>query len=280
MGIQIMTDSTCDMDMDTYQALGVEVVPLSVTFEDGTYQDGVTISKATFYEKQAVAKELPKTTQVNPQEFHGVFERALERGDEVVGIFVSAKLSGTYQSAIIAKDMLESDKIWVVDSAQATVSLGILVREAVRLRDAGASAREIVRQMDSLKLRVQFLCFVKTLKYFKMGGRISNATAIVGTMLGISPVVSMIDGELKPVDKVRGKEQILKYTMDCAARHPIDPRYPVAFSHTCCNELLAIYREKCIQALDIVNYFTDEVGAVVGTHAGPGCYGLAYIEQI
>ncbi|QNL44808.1 DegV family protein [Oscillibacter hominis] len=278
MGVRIITDSTCDLDFKTQQELNIEVIPLSVIFEDGIYRDGVEISKEAFYEKQASVKVLPKTAQANPAEFCDVFEE--NREDEIVGIFLSSKLSGTFQSACIAREMLDGRQIHLVDSLNVTVGLGLLVRQAAAMREQGLSAREIAARIESLKRRVRFVAFVNTLKYLKMGGRIPASTAVFGTMLGISPVVSIENGKLESIGKVKGKQKILEFTTSFVNHHLIDYQYPVAFAHSHALETAAAYREKCCRAFHIENSVLDELGAVLGTHAGPGCYGMAYIERM
>lgn len=278
MAVQIITDSTSDLTEQEQRELNVHMLHMRVIFEDGVYTDGVDITKEQFYEKQAQAKILPKTTQVNPQEYCDTFEPLLENGDEVVAILMSSRLSGTFQSAQIAKDMAKGgERLYLVDSLNVTIGEGLLVREAVRMRDAGATGAQIAAALEELKHRVRFVAFIGTLKYLKMGGRISTSTAVLGTMLGISPVVAIVEGEVKSVGQVRGKQKILSYTLDFFREYPVDSRHCVMFGHSRCLETMEAYRDKCVQALGIRDYAWDELGAVIGTHSGPGCYGVAYI---
>ena len=278
MAVQIITDSTSDLTEQEQRELNVHMLHMRVIFEDGVYTDGVDITKEQFYEKQAQAKILPKTTQVNPQEYCDAFEPLLAGGDEVVAIIMSSRLSGTFQSAQIAKDMAKGGELLhLVDSLNVTIGEGLLVREAVRMRDAGATGAQIAAALEELKHRVRFVAFIGTLKYLKMGGRISTSTAVLGTMLGISPVVAIVDGEVESVGQVRGKQKILSYTLDFFREYPVDSRHCVVFGHSRCLETMEVYRDKCVQALGIRDYAWDELGAVIGTHSGPGCYGVAYI---
>lgn len=278
MAVQIITDSTSDLTEQGQRELNVHMLHMRVIFEDGVYTDGVDITKEQFYEKQAQAKILPKTTQVNPQEYCDTFEPLLENGDEVVAILMSSRLSGTFQSAQIAKDMAKGgERLYLVDSLNVTIGEGLLVREAVRMRDTGATGAQIAAALEELRHRVRFVAFIGTLKYLKMGGRISTSTAVLGTMLGISPVVAIVEGEVKSVGQVRGKQKILSYTLDFFREYPVDSRHCVMFGHSRCLETMEAYRDKCVQALGIRDYAWDELGAVIGTHSGPGCYGVAYI---
>lgn len=276
--VHILTDSTSDLTAEELQALNVHMIHMRVIFEDGVYTDGVDITKEQFYEKQAAAKVLPKTTQVNPQEYCDSFQPLLLDGGEAVAVLMSSRLSGTFQSAVIAKDMVEGgERLHLVDSLNVTIGEGLLVREAVRLRDAGRSAAQIAAALEELKHRVRFVAFIGTMKYLKMGGRVSASTAALGTMLNISPVVAIVDGEVKAVGKVRGRQKIFDYTLDFVRHYPIDSRHAVVFGHSRCLETMEGYREKCAAALGLRDCAWDELGAVIGTHAGPGCYGLAYI---
>lgn len=276
--IHIVTDSTSDLTTQEAEALGVRLIHMRVIFEDGAYVDGVDMTKEQFYAKQAEAKVLPKTTQLNPQEYCDAFAPLLENGDEVVAILLSSRLSGSYQSACIAREMLPGgERLHLVDSLNVTLGEGLLVREAVRLRAAGRSAEEIAAGIEALRGRVRFIAFVGTLKYLKMGGRISASTAAIGTMLHITPVVAVVDGAVKVVGKLRGSQKILSYTLDFAREYPVDTRHCVVFGHSRCLDTMEGYRDRVAEALGIRDHAWDELGAVIGTHAGPGCYGLAYI---
>ena len=192
--IRIITDSTCDLDRETAARLGIEVIPLSLHFGSQAYIDGVSIDHDTFYQKLSEADRLPTTSQLNPADILDVVLPYLEQGDDVVGIFLSSKLSGTFQSAAIAAAMSESDRFYLVDSQNVTFGMALLVHVACRLRDEGNSAAEIAAALDKLKGRVRLVAVVDTLKYLQMGGRISAASAAMGNLLGINPLVGVIDG--------------------------------------------------------------------------------------
>ena len=276
--VHIITDSTSDLTAEELRQLDVHMIHMRVIFEDGVYTDGVDITKEQFYEKQAAARTLPKTTQVNPQEYCDSFAPLLADGGEVVAVLMSSKLSGSFQSAAIAREMLDGgERLHLVDSLNVTIGEGLLVREAVRLRDAGKGAAEIAAALEELRHRVRFVAFIGTMKYLKMGGRVSASTAALGTMLNISPVVAVVDGQVKAVGKVRGRQKVFGYTLDFVKAYPVDSRHCVVFGHSRCLETMEAYREKCVQALGLRDWAWDELGAVIGVHAGPGCYGLAYI---
>ncbi|MEG1682927.1 MAG: DegV family protein [Oscillospiraceae bacterium] len=272
--IQLITDSTCDMERDEAARLGVTLVPLSVLFGQESFQDGIDISKGDFYGKLAVADSLPTTSQVNPDAFVSLFQQAVQQGDSVVGIFLSSKLSGTFQSAVIARDMVGGD-IHLVDSGTVTVGLGLLVRLAVQLRESVPDAGALAAELTALTPRVRLVALVSTLKYLKMGGRISAATAVVGGLLGISPMVSVADGVITPIGKVRGAPAGLAFFDDFLEKNPRAEEFPVGFAHSRCPDEVAALRAHCA----FPHSFCDEIGSVIGTHAGPGAYGLAYLTK-
>ena len=204
MAIKIITDSTCDIDISRQEELGIEIVPLSIKFGDKEYIDGVTLTKSEFYKLLAQCDELPTTAQVNPKRFEKIFSDYINNGDEVIGLFISSKLSGTFQSAIIAKNLVGSEKIHLVDSKTVTFPLGLLVLEAAKMRDQGMSALEIIEKLEDLKTRLRFYAVLDTLKYLKMGGRLSPTSAFFGSVLQIKPIVSIVDGEVIAVDKKKG----------------------------------------------------------------------------
>ena len=209
--IRIITDSASDITIEEAKELGVEVVPLHVIFGNDVFMDGVDISHDEFYKRLEECDELPKTSQTNPGGFVEVFEKYIKQGDEIVGIFISSKLSGTYQSSIIASDMIEDGKIHIIDSLNASMGLAVLVREAVKMRDKGKSVDEIKVEIENLIPRVKLIAAVDTLKYLKKGGRLSATSAIVGGVLGITPVISVVDGSVEVLAKTRGHKKSIKF---------------------------------------------------------------------
>ena len=201
--VRILTDSTSELSAARQAELGVEVAPLTVHFGEETFRDGVDITNHAFYDRLRRAEALPVTAQVNPEEFVNRFRTHVEAGDEVVGIFLSSLLSGTFQSASIARDIVDETHIFVVDSGAVTFGLGLLVEYAVMLRDQGRSAARIAEEVQAISGRVRLLAVVDTLKYLKMGGRISTATALVGGVLGISPIITIENGLVASIGKAR-----------------------------------------------------------------------------
>lgn len=277
--IRLITDSTADLDPRRARELGVEVIPLSVHFGDTVYLDGVDITPEQFYEKLAGADRLPTTSQVNPDVFTVAFEKHLAAGDEVLGIFLSSELSGTFQSAAIARDMTDPKRVRVVDSRSATFGLGLLVEQVKVLMDQGLGLDELEKQANALAGRVRLLAAVDTLKYLKMGGRISAATAVVGGLLGVTPIIAVQGGIVEAAGKTRGRKAAFAWIREELERRPADLSLPVGFGYSAAPEILeenmAYFKDWSDQAPFVI---TSDIGAVIGTHAGPKATGLAYFE--
>ncbi len=277
--IRIVTDSTCDIPREEWASWGITVVPLTITFGDRVYKDGLDLTPEAFYEKLRQATKLPKTSQVNPGEFEQVFREIVDAGDEVVGIFLSSTFSGTYQSANIAANLVSPEKIFTVDSRTTTLGMAILLREAVRMRDSGKySAAEIASTIQKLALRVRICAVLDTLKYLKMGGRISAGVATVGGILGIMPVLVLQDGVIEIPEKAWGEKAGKRALLRQLKTHRPDLHYPVAFGNADALERMEAYMAFLLPLLETEHIFTGALGSVVGTHSGPGVVGLAYIQ--
>ena len=279
MAIRIVTDSTCDIPIEDKQKLGIDIVPLSVIFGDNKYTDGYELKKEKFYEMLSECTELPSTSQVNPDGFFDLFSGYVDAGDQVIAMFISSKLSGTYQSAVIAKDMIGKGDIFIIDSQTTTFGLALLVFEAIRQRDAGVAAKKIADSIDELKSKVKFLSVVDTLKYLKMGGRLSSSSAIIGGMLHIKPLVSVTGGEVKSIGKERGLQVAYQKIVELMKENEPDTDYPMVFGHSNALKMAEAFIKKIGSAFDVSNRELLEIGCVIGTHTGPGCVGLGYIEK-
>ena len=279
MKTRIIVDSTADL-VEGFKDR-VTVVPLTVSFGDEEYIDGVTIDNKTFYEKLVESDVLPTTSQANPDAFMQVFEKVEEAGEEAVVIALASKLSGTYQSAMIAAG--DFDNIYVVDAGNVAVGTGILVEYACQLLDQGLSAKEIAGKLEEVKEKVVIVALLDTLEYLKKGGRISKTVAFAGTVLNIKPVVSVADGEINMLGKARGSKMgnnLLVQEIEKAGG--VDFSKPVLLGYTGLSDALLVkYIEdsKHIwgEGLKEVRYTT--IGSVIGTHAGPGAIAVAFFKN-
>ena len=279
MKTRIIVDSTADLVPEIKER--VHTVPLSVCFGDEEYIDGVTIDYKTFYEKLIESDVLPTTSQANPDAFMKEFEKAKEAGESAVVITLASKLSGTYQSAMIAADDYED--IYVVDSGNVAMGSSILIELAFKLLDEGLSAKEIAEKLEEEKKKVVIVALLDTLEYLKKGGRISKTAAFAGNVLNIKPVLSVVDGEINVLGKARGSKMgnnLLVQEIDKAGG--IDFCKPVLLGYSGLSDALLLkYIEDSRYIwegnIDEVRYTT--VGSVIGTHAGPGAIVVAFFKN-
>lgn len=280
MSIRIITDSSADLTPEEIDRLKVEVVSLTVRFGERAYQDGVDLSKAEFYRLLAEGKDNPATSQPTPDDFLTRFRAVKEAGDQAVVIPISGKLSGTLQSAMIAKDLCEYEGIYIVDSLSAAAGLQLLVEYACNLRDKGASAPEIVKALEEIKGRVRIFALIDTLEYLRRGGRLSNVQAGLGTVTHLKPVISVREGAVLVVGKAFGAAAAMKQLLKFLSEHPVDNDFP-AFALYSDDESRV---EEFIPRLRELDLLPREVrrcsiGPTIGAHIGPGAVGMAYIER-
>ncbi len=279
MKTRIIVDSTVDLLPEEKKR--VNVVPLTVRFGEEEYIDGVTIDHKRFYEKLIESDVLPTTSQASPDAFAREFKKVREAGESAVVITISSKLSGTWQSAMIAVEGFEN--IYVVDSATAAMGSGILTELALKLLEKGADAKTIAERLEKEKKKIVIVALVDTLEYLKKGGRVSKTVALAGTVLNIKPVLSVVDGEISLVGKARGSKlgnNLLVQEIDKAGG--INFNKPVLLGYSGISDaLLQKYIEDSRNLwqgnLSEVCYTT--VGSVIGTHVGPGAVVVAFFKN-
>jgi DegV family protein with EDD domain len=278
--VRIVTDSTCDISLKELAHLGVEMLPLTITFGDKSYKDGIELSHEKFYELLEQHDELPKTSQVNPAMFEPVYRRAVEAGDEVVSIHLSKDFSGTLQSAAIAAYMVDKDKIFCVDGCSASFGFALVVRAAVKMRDEGMCARDIAEKCASLAKRSRIIGSVATLKYLKLGGRLSGGAAAIGGVLGIRPVIEVHQGKATNVGKCRGEKAALEIMRKYLEKYPPDYQWGFEFGHAnAFKHLLKTieYFRNAEPEIMKAQCYISGLGPVVGTYVGPGMTAIGYI---
>lgn len=278
--IKIITDSTSDISLQLAKEMNIEIVPLIVRVDGNEYKDRVELSPEDFY-KQLEEKDLtPSTSQPSPQDFLKVYEKAKEAGDEILVITLSSEVSGTYQSAMIAKELLEYNKIQVINSASATFGLRIIIEKALQLRNEGKTLEEIVAFLEDYKQKVHIFALVDTLEYFYKGGRLSKTSATVGTLLKFKPVVGIKDGKLELFANCRGtRKSISKIIELIHETGDIDLQEPVCIGYTGNSEGLDKFENLLKEEFHIENVIHGIVGPVIGSHAGPGGRVIAFVRK-
>lgn len=278
MSVRIVIDSTCDLIPEIRDR--VKVVPLSISFGDQEYIDGVTINTAEFYEKLVGGNVLPTTSQPTPAAFEEVYEEAVNAGDDVVVITVASKLSGTYQSATIAAEDYP-DKVYVVDGRSVAIGTTILVQYTLKLVDEGKSAQEIFDALLSIRSRLRVTAVLDTLDYLHKGGRISKTVAIAGGLLAIKPIISVDTGALAMIGKARGNKQAnVSMNKEIDKMGGVDFSMPVVLGYTgTSDELLRKYIAESEEFWGGRSFPATIVGSTVGTHAGPGAVAAAFFVE-
>ena len=276
--IRIVADSSCCISQEDAKKMNIEIIPLPIDFDNETFLDGVTLSTEDFYKKLAVSKVLPTTSQPSPLEFIERFEEVKKSGDSILVITLSSKISGTYENACLYKKENGYAKIEIVDSLTTISAMEMIVKEAVRQRDNGMNVHELADHLNKFKLRTKIIAAIDTLEYLYKGGRLSGATKIIGTMLNIKPIIAVIDGYVKMVDKKMGFKNALDHVFNCAIKGNIDTNYPVCVQYSVNKERAVKITERLHEA-GITDTYLEEISGIVGTHIGPNACTIVYIEK-
>lgn len=275
MSVQIIVDSTADLTPALKER--VLTVPLTVHFGQEEYIDGVTIDHQTFYKKLVSGDTLPSTSQASPAGFEEKYQQIRSAGNSAVVITVASKVSGTYQSAVIAADGYEN--IHIVDSGSVAIGSGILTELALQLADAGLDAAQIADRLEEEKKKLRVVAVVDTLEYLKRGGRISKTVAFAGGLLNVKPLLGITDGEILILGKARGNKQANNQLVNEIEKSGgIDFSRPVMLGYTgLTDELLQGFIATSQDLLSSLPELRSTViGSVIGTHAGPGAVAVAY----
>jgi len=254
-------------------------MPITVCIDGKEYRDGVDLDADTFYRKLVDSDEFPTTSQPSPELFVSAFEEVKNAGDELLYFAVSSGLSGTYQGARIAQTMVDYDKIYVIDTLGVTHMIGILVDYAIRLMKQDLPAREIARCCEELKSRIRVYAGVATLEYLKKGGRLSGASAAIGTLANVKPIVSATaQGTVQAVGKAIGVPRAVRFILDKICADEVDEEFPVVSLYTSGEDNCALL-EKQAKEEGIEITHRRQVGPTIGAHVGPGVYGLLYVSK-
>lgn len=274
--IQIVTDSASDITLKQAEEMNVQIVPLTILFEDGVCPQETDEDFQIFYEKLIKENGLPKTSQPTPNKYLEIFRLAKEVGDEVLVITLSGGLSGTVQSAKLAKDLAEYERIEIIDSKQAILTQRMLVEYAVKLRDEGKTLDEITALVLKQREKLTVFGMLDTLTYLKKGGRIPASMALLGNLLRIKPVIILKDSVLEQLGKARGRRDGLKMLCTQMEEAEIDLDFPVYFGYTLDPEPTKQFQMEMEQKFQLKNTKLYPVGGVIGTHVGPNCVAVAF----
>lgn len=280
MKVRIIIDSTADVSQELRERF--TILPLTLHFGDEEYIDGVTITNREFYEKLIESDVMPATSQATPFAFREAFQHAVDAGESVVAITISSRLSGTWQSAMIAAEDFPG-RVFVVDSLNVALGSGVLAEYALRLADGGMEAKQIAECVLRERENVRLIAMLNTLEFLRRGGRISRTTAIAGELLSIKPVITIQDGEIAILGKARGSRHACNLLVkEIQNSGGVDFEKPLMLGYTGLSDQMlhkyirdsAALWEGHEDQLRIAS-----IGSVIGTHAGPDAIAVAFFKK-
>jgi DegV family protein with EDD domain len=281
--IAFVTDSTCFLPADLLKKHNITMIPQVLIWGEQTFQDGVDIQPSDFYSRLKTAKSMPSTSQISPATMQATFQPLVDQGFEVIGIFVSSRLSGTMQSAVQAKELMGSAgaKVHIVDSLATSMSLGLIVLAAARAAEGGASLADIIAVAEKTKGNSGLFFAVDTLEFLHRGGRIGGAQRFIGSALNLKPILALKEGKVEGVERMRGKSKAHDRVLELIAEQVAGkPNIRIATLHANAAEDAKALLDRAAQQLSPVETIFAEVSPVVGTHTGPGTVGLAYTFDV
>lgn len=276
--IAVVTDSTADIDSSLAREKHISVVPLNLHFADAVFKDGIDLTTDAFFAKLQAAAVPPSTSQPSPGDFYELYKSLLDSGyDGIISIHISRELSGTWQSAAIAREMLPQEDIWVLDSKSASMGVGLIVLNTWDKIMAGASGEEAAEYARWLTGQQKVMFGVATLEYLHRNGRIGRAAKVIGGFLNVKPVLTVdADGFVAPLGKVRGNSRFIPYLLEGAAEfvRGYAGAVDIAVVHAQDPNLAAELLSRTQERIPIRNSYVTDIGSVIGTHTGPGTIGI------
>ena len=277
--IKFLVDSSADFTMEEIEEKDLELVPIAVTLDDVTYLDTLELERNHFYDLLTNSEGFPMTSQPSPQAFLEKFQAAKENGDELICISLSSALSGTYQSACIAKEMVEYEPIHIIDSLTGTHAIRVLIDYGIKLRDNDFTAAEIVEKLEALKSHIRVIAAVDTLEYLVKGGRLSKTAAAIGELANLKPIMTLKeDGTIIVVGKCIGRNKAVQFITKYIQDNMMDTLFPLYSLYSYGTENC----EKLEEKLSAAGYTIDnrlQIGSSIGAHVGPGAFGIIYVEK-
>lgn len=275
--IRILVDSTADFELCELKHM--DFVPLTVSLNETDYLDTIDLNKNKLYELLSETEEFPKTSQPSPAVFAEIFEDVKAHGDELLCFSVSSGLSGTYQSAVLAKNMVDYDKIYLIDTLNVTAGIRLMAEHAMQLRDQGLTGAEIAEKINMIKSKFKLMAGVDTLEYLCRGGRLNRTAAAIGELANLKPVVTLSEeGTVEVIGKCLGRIKAANFLLKQFIDKKPDPSFPVYTLYSYGTENLEKLESKLISEGYTIKG-RQQIGATIGAHVGPGAFGIAFVEQ-
>ncbi len=277
---RIVTESTSDLPAELIQEYNIAVIPMSLEIEGETFVDGVTITPDELYQRMRTEKISPKTAQVTPAQYLERFRQIRQEGATPVYIGFSSKLSGSYQSAVVAAGEFVPGEVFVLDTKAASLGEGLLVLEAAKMAQSGLPPAEIIEQTAAKAKRMEHLVIVDTLEYLARGGRISTTKAFLGNVLNLKPLIHVVDGALIPFENARTRKKGLKRLVELMQERGYDLANPiVGISHADNLETAEELKQMIIEQFGTQDFIISSIGATIGAHTGPGTVALFFYNS-
>lgn len=281
MAIHLYADNACDLDLDYVNSLKVKLFHMPVTIKEHTYRDRLTINPPEFYRLISEAGVLPTTAQITPGEFQMEFEKIIsETEDDIIYIAFSSALSGTYQSACLARDLVNPQRITVIDSKSASVGYGLTVIRAAQAIAAGKSKNQVIAEIEDNIRRIQHLFIVGSFDMLKRGGRVSSTSAALGNLLNIKLILHFVDGAIVPLEKVHGFKKARKRMLEIMEERGSNlADQLIGINHSNdyggALELKGLIEER----FGCKNFVISEIGAAIGSHVGAGTLSVFFLTE-
>ncbi len=277
--IRILLDSSADFSAEEVKTRNMELVPINITLNDQNYRDGIDITKDEFYDLLLSSEAFPMTAQPSPQDFLDIFEDVKEKGDQLIYLSLSSALSGTFQSATLAKSMVEYDEIYLIDTLSATRAIRLMAEYACKLREEGKDAATIATELESFKSRVVVYAAVDTLEYLYKGGRLNKATAAIGELANLKPIITVTEeGKIGVPAKALGRNKALSTLTKMVTEKQIDTTFPI-YSLYAVGEENTEKLERKLGECGVRVTKRLQIGATIGCHVGPGAYGVIFVTK-
>lgn len=275
--IKLVIDSTSEIGVEEAKDLGLTLIPMKVIFDDEEYLVGVNLTTQEFYQKLAEAKNLPKTTQINYTEYVDAVKPILDKGDQVFAMCLSSELSGSFNNLKLAQSELGSENFEIFDTLSVTFAYKALVMEAMKLIKNGVTLRELKAEMERLKTKLRLFAIIDNVKYLIKGGRLSQGKGLMATALNIKPIVTIENGKVEVIGKAVGFNMALKAF--CKLIKNVDLSRTMFSGHAEAIDKAQKMIETIKDSLGLNFDNLCEIGAVIGTHAGPSTVGVVYFEK-
>ncbi|WP_077211156.1 DegV family protein [Bacillus dakarensis] len=284
MSVRILADSGTDLPLNFFAENNVAFFPLKVHLEDNEYEDLIDITPAKVY--QAIRSgQMPKTSQVSPQKFEEIFKEMASNKEDGIYIAFSSGLSGTYQTAVLIRDQVKEEypdfQLTIIDSKGASLGHGLIVMAAAEMAKSGASKEEIIKDIEFRCNHLESLFTVDDLDHLAKGGRVSKASAFVGGLLNIKPLLNVEDGKLVPIEKIRGQKKLLRRIIELMKERGTSlDKQRIGISHADNMDTALEMKRMITETFSPMEVVITDIGSTIGSHTGPGAIAIFFLNEI